>query len=440
MRLVLAAARSRDFAPKRFSSGLVSTSAQAVRIGDPVGDDGPDFDSRGDLVAAVVSYGKSAIAVGAATDVFDDPSSSHNWEGFALGDPAFTVGTGILWGLDRNGDGTPDYVVAILNDGSGVVAGVTNGDGSVFLCEASPSWDSATNGYFVAFAASCIAKPAHIAAQAFMVYETPTTISQDITAWTPAASPPQPPPPPVQPGYWMVSSTGDVYAFGHARNFGSAHTNAVSHIEPTPSHGGYWIVNRAGQVFAFGNAHNYGDAPALPAGETVSSLSATPTGHGYWLFTNRGRVLRYGDASFYGDMSAVRLNGPVVGSVATPTGHGYYMVGSDGGVFGFGDAKFHGSMGAKHLNKPVIGLVPTADNRGYWLVASDGGIFGFGDAPFRGSTGNIHLNRPIIGMVRYGNGYLMVASDGGIFAYSNQPFYGSLGNRVLPAPITGVAT
>ena len=247
------------------------------------------------------------------------------------------------------------------------------------------------------------------------------------------------PPAPTPPGYWMVNSTGTVYPFGHARTYGDARTNFVSHIDPTPSRHGYWIVNQAGQVFAFGDAHNYGNAPSLPNGETVASLSSTITGHGYWLFTSRGRALHYGDAPSYGDMSTVRLNRPIVGSAATPNGHGYYMVGSDGGVFGFGDAKFHGSMGGKHLNQPVNGIVPTNDNHGYWLVASDGGIFGFGDAPFRGSTANIHLNRPIIGMIRYGNGYLMVASDGGIFAYSNQPFYGSLGNRVLPAPITGVA-
>ena len=242
------------------------------------------------------------------------------------------------------------------------------------------------------------------------------------------------------PGYLMVSATGTVYAFGHAQNYGDAHTNAVAHIEPNPSRTGYWIVNRAGQVFPFGDVRSYGNAPPLPAGETVSSLSSTSSGHGYWLFTTRGRVLHFGDAPFYGDMSRDRLNGPIVGSTATPTGHGYFMVGSDGGVFGFGDAHFYGSMAAKRLNRPVIGLVTTADNRGYWLDASDGGIFGFGDATFRGSLGDTPLNEPIIGMVRYGNGYLMVASDGGIFAYSDQPFYGSLGNRILRAPVVGVAS
>jgi hypothetical protein len=245
------------------------------------------------------------------------------------------------------------------------------------------------------------------------------------------------PPPPV--GYWMLGSTGDVYAFGADSWHGNAKTAGVTHFEPTPTRHGYWIVNSAGQVYAFGDAPALGNA-ALRPGETVSSLSATLTGHGYWLFTSAGRALTFGDAHFYGDLSGLRLNQPVIGSVATPSGRGYYMVASDGGIFAFGDAHFYGSTGAIHLNRPVNGLVVTPTNRGYWLVASDGGIFAFGDASFRGSMGGRPLNRPVIGMVRYGNGYLMVASDGGIFDFSDEPFLGSLAGAPLPAPIVSVAS
>ena len=241
-------------------------------------------------------------------------------------------------------------------------------------------------------------------------------------------------------GYWMVGGTGDVYGFGSAKSLGNAHTQNVSHFEPTPSRNGYWIVNRAGQVYAFGDAHHYGNAAGLAAGESVSSLSATPSGHGYWLFTSKGRALTFGDAHFYGDLRSKVLNGPVIGSVATPTGHGYYMVATDGGIFSFGDAGFYGSTGNLRLNKPVNGLVPTPTNRGYWMVASDGGIFAFGDARFRGSMGGRHLNSPVVGMVRYGNGYLMVGSDGGIFDFSDKPFLGSLAGRSLAAPIVSVAS
>jgi alpha-tubulin suppressor-like RCC1 family protein len=254
----------------------------------------------------------------------------------------------------------------------------------------------------------------------------------------PGTSPPTPNPPPTPSGYWMVGSSGNVYAFGHVGYFGNASTTAVTHIEPTPSRHGYWIVDAAGSVFAFGDAHFLSPADPLAPGEFVTSLSSTPTGRGYWLFTNRGRAMSRGDAPFLGDMRAATLNGGIVGSVATPTGKGYYMVGSDGGVFSFGDARFHGSMGGAHLNQPVIALVPTANNHGYWLVASDGGIFSFG-APFRGSMGGTVLNRSVVGMIRYGNGYLMVASDGGVFDFSNLPFRGSLAAHPPQPPIVSAA-
>ena len=253
-----------------------------------------------------------------------------------------------------------------------------------------------------------------------------------IVLQTPTPVPPRPP------GYWMVSSTGNVYAFGHAHNLGNTRTNAVADIEPTPSRGGYWIINRSGQIFAFGDAHNYGNTSKLAAGETVRSLSATPSGHGYWMFTNRGRALPFGDARFYGDMSGTRLNGPVVASVATPTGHGYYMVGTDGGVFGFGDAtlpRLDGrstSQQARRRHRP--------HRRQPRLLAR------------RVRRRRLRLQRAVPRLDRwhppqparrrdrpYGNGYLMVASDGGVFDFSNKAFVGSLGDRTLPAPVIGIA-
>ena len=252
----------------------------------------------------------------------------------------------------------------------------------------------------------------------------------------------QPVVPPTQArnGYWMVGSTGDVFAFGDAASLGSAPMPAgtrATNMTATPSGNGYWVVNNAGKVFAFGDAAVLGGNPPLAAGESVTSISSSKSGAGYWLFTSAGRVFPFGDAQFLGDMTGVRLNGPVLGSVATPSGNGYYMVASDGGIFAFGDASFHGSMGNQHLNGPVVGLAPDPDGAGYWLVANDGGIFAF-DAPFRGSMGSTKLNKPVIGMVAYGDGYLMVAADGGIFDFSSKPFVGSLGGNPPANPIVAV--
>jgi subtilisin family serine protease len=275
----------------------------------------------------------------------------------------------------------------------------------------------------------------------------PTTTTTTTTTPAPAPAPTAPPPgttvPPRPPraGYWMVGTTGDVFAFGDAPYRGGAPVPAnarATNIAATPSGNGYWVVTDVGGVYAFGDAPYAGGSPPLATGEAVTSISATPDGGGYWLFTNLGRAFAYGTATHLGDMAGTRLNGGVLGSVATPSGRGYYMVAADGGIFSFGDAVFHGSMGGARLNGPVVGLAPDPDGGGYWLVATDGGIFTF-DATFRGSMGAVRLNRPMIGMVAYGDGYLMVASDGGIFDFSSKPFVGSLGDHPPAHPIVAVA-
>jgi hypothetical protein len=243
---------------------------------------------------------------------------------------------------------------------------------------------------------------------------------------------------PLRQGYWMVGSTGDVYAFGDAHTYGTAPMNDAVDLEPTPTGRGYWIVNSAGAVYSFGDAGYLGGSPTLRPFERVTAISGTPSGDGYWLFTSLGRVINYGAAQHYGDMSTTRLNGPVLDSVVTPSGHGYYMVASDGGIFTFGDAAFYGSMGNVRLNQPVQSLVPDPDGRGYWLVASDGGIFAF-ESNFYGSMGATRLNRPVTGMVGFGLGYLMVAEDGGIFTFGEAPFKGSLGANPPAQPIVSTA-
>ncbi len=274
----------------------------------------------------------------------------------------------------------------------------------------------------------------------------PTTGTTTITSPPPGGQTEIPGPPPQQTrrsGYWMVGSTGKVFAFGEARTHGDAPVTRPARavdLEPTPTGNGYWVIDDRGAVFAHGDALHHGSPPVarLRAGESVTSLSATRTGRGYWVFTSLGRVFPFGDATHLGDMAATVLNGPVLDSITTPTGRGYYMVASDGGIFSFGDARFFGSMGGKRLNKPVQSLVPDPDGAGYWLVAADGGVFAF-EAGFRGSMGDKALNRPVTGMVPFGAGYLMVAEDGGIFNFSDRPFSGSLGANPPADPITSVA-
>jgi hypothetical protein len=215
---------------------------------------------------------------------------------------------------------------------------------------------------------------------------------------------------------------------------------ALAAAEGTARCAGYWIVTGTGDVAAFGRAVNYGSENAAGPNVPIVAIAATPDYHGYWLLGGDGSIFPFGDAKSFGPRHSLQLNSPAVGMAVTPDGEGYWIVAGDGGVFAFGDAHFYGSMAGKHLNKPVIGIAATTTGRGYLLVASDGGLFCFGDATFDGSMASTPLTSPVVAVTAgaKGDGYRLVATDGGIFTFG-APFYGSLGGSPPPAPITDMA-
>jgi hypothetical protein len=210
--------------------------------------------------------------------------------------------------------------------------------------------------------------------------------------------------------------------------------------EGTDRCAGYWVVTNTGHVAAFGSSVVYSPQQTAHPKAPIVAIAATRDYRGYWLLASDGSVFAYGDATSFGPRHSLHLGSPAVGMAVTPDGRGYWVVARDGGVFAFGDAAYYGSMGEKPLNKPVIGIAATASGHGYWLVASDGGLFSFGDAAFHGSMAGTSLNSPIVGITAgtTGNGYRLVAGDGGIFSFS-APFYGSLGATPPPAAITSMA-
>jgi len=234
-------------------------------------------------------------------------------------------------------------------------------------------------------------------------------------------------------GYYLATSTGGIYPFGDAQNYGDmskANLNApIVSVQASADGYGYYLLGGDGGIFSFGDAQFFGSTGALPLNAPVISMAPTIDGGGYWLVAGDGGIFSFGDAEFFGSTGSLPLNKPIVGMAETPDEGGYWLVASDGGIFAFGDAGFYGSTGALHLNKPIVGMEPTPDGGGYWLVASDGGIFAFGDAGFYGSTGSLDLVRPIVGMAASpdGLGYWLAASDGGIFNGGDAPFLGGLG-------------
>ena len=61
-----------------------------------------------------------------------------------------------------------------------------------------------------------------------------------------------------------------------------------------PSGNGYWLITQSGNVYAFGDAPFYG-APGNQ-GSPVTSAVRTADGHGYWVLLANGAVDAYGDA------------------------------------------------------------------------------------------------------------------------------------------------
>jgi hypothetical protein len=242
------------------------------------------------------------------------------------------------------------------------------------------------------------------------------------------------------PGYWMVSSTGVVYAFGVPDKgpSGPLFAHPTVAMAPSPSGQGYWTVTTDGHVSAY-NAPNKGGVTAK-LNRPIVGMASTADGQGYWLVATDGGIFTFGDARFHGSTGGKALNKPIVGMASTPDGNGYWLVASDGGIFTFGDAKFYGSTGGRHLAKPIVGMTALSSGLGYWLVASDGGVFTFGQAKFHGSTGAMHLAQPIMGLVApyADNGYWLVARDGGIFSFG-VPYKGSEGSAHLTSPIVGSA-
>ncbi len=244
------------------------------------------------------------------------------------------------------------------------------------------------------------------------------------------------------PGYYLVTASGGIAAFGRStQQSSSPGARAVAAASVPGSATAVWLARADGTVDVLGGAPHFGDASNLRLAAPLVGMAATPTGKGYWLLGGDGGIFSYGDAGFHGSTGNLRLVKPVVGMATTPTGKGYWLVAADGGIFSYGDAGFHGSTGNLRLVKPVVGMAATPTGKGYWLVAADGGIFAFGDAGFHGSTGNLRLVKPVVGMAASatGKGYLLVAADGGIFAFGDAPFRGGLAGPGSTATVVGIA-
>jgi hypothetical protein len=78
--------------------------------------------------------------------------------------------------------------------------------------------------------------------------------------------------------------------------------NTVIEITPTPNGMGYWLTTSTGNVYAYGDAHVFGSAGTLDLKRPITSMASTPDGQGYWLADADGTVYSYGDAPAEGSL------------------------------------------------------------------------------------------------------------------------------------------
>ena len=131
-------------------------------------------------------------------------------------------------------------------------------------------------------------------------------------------------------------------------------------IAATPSGNGYWLVSATGTVYAFGAAQQF--ASATHTSSPVSAIAGTPSGGGYWVVTQSGQVLAFGDAQSFKTLPDLKVKPalPVIGIVHTADTAGYWLIGADGGIFAFGDAGFVGSLPGVGVHvTDIVGAVPT---------------------------------------------------------------------------------
>jgi len=194
-------------------------------------------------------------------------------------------------------------------------------------------------------------------------------------------------------GYWLVNSSGHVYAFGDAGSFAPVRVGHPPVIGIVRAPGGrYWLYTASGNIYG-PNAPWHGSPWSSGVrGETITGMAATPDGGGYWLVDSTGHVYAFGDAKSYPQLHPAH---PVIGIVATPDDR-YWIYTALGNIYG-PSAPWHGSPWASGVrDSQIVGMTATADGGGYWLVDSGGTVYAYGDATNMPKLSHLY---PIIGIV-----------------------------------------
>ena len=134
----------------------------------------------------------------------------------------------------------------------------------------------------------------------------------------------------------------------------SSITSPVVGIAASPG-GGYWEATSTGSVFNFGSAQNYGSMAGKPLNKPIVGIAATPNGGGYWLVASDGGIFSFGDAKFYGSTGNQVLSSPITGMTPMANGSGYFEVSSSGQIFSEpNSAPVAASIATQQIGKPYV--------------------------------------------------------------------------------------
>ncbi len=186
-------------------------------------------------------------------------------------------------------------------------------------------------------------------------------------------------------GFWALTRTGRVRGSGGLPSLGSLprlpRADRPVALAADPIGAGYWVLTSEGQVFAFGHAHHY--RPEIRQGRLLKSvkavgIAAAPGGVGYWMLWSDGSVDAYGDAPIFGSPDFPGHRFTAIASSAD--GPGYWVLSASGRVFPFGAAWGEAPTGGILIHGEVVGIAGTPDGAGYWLIGRDGAVRAFGSA------------------------------------------------------------
>jgi len=220
-----------------------------------------------------------------------------------------------------------------------------------------------------------------------------------------------------------VSSQGHTYAW-NSQSFGGNPTGygtRISDAAGTRNAAGYWMVSTSGHIYAYGNARHLGGSPTNFGSEIVA-MSKMPNDDGYAMVSDTGNVYAYGSARHLGG-SPTGYSGKFVDIEMTPNGDGYWLLTSAGQVYSYGTARHLGN--ATNFQRAIVAMTRTNDGQGYLLLSKTGQVYAFGNAVWRGNPSGFGGEIADISYRRDGvHGYIVISTAGQHYAY-NTPGVGN---------------